>query len=103
MSDKARNRAQLERGAEPGDEKRLADVARIDVGETWERSHGHSGTKRAWIVSFATLASVLLAAGGFTFGPRVLLWIGVGCAVVILAYSLFAHVWTDYERSKDSE
>ncbi|HET9172379.1 MAG TPA: hypothetical protein VFN97_23330 [Actinospica sp.] len=96
MSEKARNRAQLERGAEGKDAKRLADVARIGVAETWEETHGHSGTRRAWIVSLAIVASLLLAAGGFTFGPRILLWIGVGCAVALGVYSLVGRIWSDF-------
>lgn len=98
MAENTRNKAQIERGAEDEDVKRFADVAQIDTGETWEKAHGHSGTRRSWIVSLTMVASLLLAAGGFTFGPRILLWIGVGCAVALGGYSLIAHVWSDYER-----
>jgi hypothetical protein len=92
-----RNRAREERGAGVRDVKRLADTAQIEGGDRWDRPSGHSGTRRAWVVSLAILACVLLAAGGMTFGPRLLLWVGAGLAVVLGAYSLVARVWSDYE------
>lgn len=95
-AERARNIAQEERGVAGDDLKRVADTAQIGVGETWGESHGHSGTRRAWIVSIAIVCSILLAGGGFTFGPRVLLWIGVGCAVALGGYSLIGRVWSDY-------
>lgn len=78
-------------------EKTFADTARIGSGETWSESHGHSGTRRAWFVSLALVASVALAGCGLTFAPRFLLWVGVGCAAALGVYSLAARVWSDYE------
>lgn len=66
--------------------------------ETWEQTTGYSGTLRAWAVSLAMVASFLLAAGGMTFGPRSLLWIGVGLFCALGVYSLAAHAWTDHVR-----
>jgi hypothetical protein len=91
-----RNKAQEEREADGADPKPFTDTSEIEGGETWERSTGHSGTRHAWAVSLAMVASFLLAGAGMTFGPRLLLWIGAGLFVVLGVYSLTAHAWTDY-------
>ncbi|HEX4791500.1 MAG TPA: hypothetical protein VH372_23760 [Actinospica sp.] len=92
--EKVRNKAQEERHAVGRDLKKLADTASVE--ETWEHASGHSGTRRAWAVSIGMVAAFLLAAGGMTFGPRVLQWVGVGGFVVLGVYSLAARTWTDY-------
>ena len=59
---------------------------------------GHGGTRHSWSVSLAMVAAFLLAGAGMTFGPRVLLWVGVGLFVLLGLYSLAAHTWTDHEN-----
>lgn len=93
-----RNKAQEEREAADGDVKQFTDTADVLGGERWAHPAGHSGTRHAWAVSFAMVAAFLLAGGGMTFGPRVLLWIGAGLFIVLGVYSLATHAWTDYVR-----
>jgi hypothetical protein len=95
----ARNQAQEEREADDQDTKRFTDTPEVLGGETWQHASGHSGTRRAWTVSLAMVASFLLAGGGMTFGPRALLWIGIGLFAALGVYSLAAHTWTDYARA----
>lgn len=59
---------------------------------------GHGGTRRSWSVSLAMVAAFLLAGAGMTFGPHVLLWVGVGLFVLLGVYSLAARTWTDHDR-----
>ncbi|WP_157436065.1 hypothetical protein [Actinospica robiniae] len=42
------------------------------------------------------LASFLLAGEGLAFGPRVLLWIGVGLFVALCVGGFAMRAWTDY-------
>ena len=93
-----RNKAQEERQAAGDDTKRFTDTPEVSGGESWQETTGHSGTRHAWAVSLAMVASFLLAGAGITFGPRVLLWIGVGLFVALAVYSLAARSWTDYVR-----
>ena len=101
-----RDEARDELGALAEDAAHLKAAARTDEGdgergsgsETAQRAPSHSGTCRAWAVSLAMVASFLLAAAGMTFGPRTLLWIGVGLFGAFGIYSLAAHAWTDYVR-----
>jgi hypothetical protein len=100
-TDRVRNKAQEERAAADKDVKKLTDTADVRGGETWEDATGHSGTKHAWAISLAMVASALLAAGGMTFGPRVLLWVGVGLFVALGLYSVATRAWTDYVHDSD--
>jgi hypothetical protein len=93
--DRGRNQAQEERGAAGEDRKRFTDAPEISGGEKWEEPSGHSGTRHAWSVSLAMVASFLLAGVGMTFGPRVLLWIGIGLFCALGVYSLATHAWSD--------
>jgi peptidoglycan/LPS O-acetylase OafA/YrhL len=97
-----RNKAQEEREADSQDPKPFTDTPQLEGGETetWEQSTGHSGTRHAWTVSLAMVASFLLAGAGMTFGPRLLLWIGAGLFVVLGIYSLATHAWTDYAHDQ---
>jgi Flp pilus assembly protein TadB len=99
-SEQVRNQAQQERAAADEDRKKFADTADFADKETWGHPAGHSGTRRAWAVSTGMLASFLLAGAGLTFGPRVLLWIGIGLFVVLGALGFTVRVWTDYVREK---
>jgi hypothetical protein len=94
----ARNKAQEERQAADQDVERLADAPELAPGETRGRSSDHGGTRHAWAVSLAMVASFLLGAAGMTFGPRALLWLGVGLFVLLGCYSVAMHIWTDYVR-----
>jgi opacity protein-like surface antigen len=96
INESGHNQAQEERGAADTDTKRFTDTPEISGGEKWEESSGHSGTRRAWTVSLAMVASFLVAGVGMTFGPRLLLWIGIGLFVVLGVYSLAAHSWSDF-------
>lgn len=96
LPEEVRNKAQEERQAADEDVKKLTDLPDIQGGERWDHPVGHSGTRHAWLVSVAMVACFLLAAGGFTFGPRVLLWIGVGLFAALGIYSLASRAWTDY-------
>lgn len=91
------NTAQEERRAADQDAKKVTDTAQLGGGETWEHPSGHSGTRRSWLVSVAMIATFLLAGGGLTFGPRVLLWVGVGLFAALGVYSLAGHTWTDQD------
>lgn len=91
-----RNKAQEERAAADEEPKKFADTAQLGEPETWAHPAGHSGTRRAWVISIGMLAAFLLAGGGFTFGPRVLLWVGVAVFVVLGVLSFAIRVWTDY-------
>lgn len=94
------NKAQEERAAADDEPKRLADTPDLADKETWAHPAGHSGTHRAWAVSVAMLASFLLAGEGLTFGPRVLLWIGVGLFVALGVLGLAMSAWTDFVRER---
>ena len=96
INESGHNQAQEERGAAGTDTKTFTDTPEISGGEKWQESSGHSGTRRAWTVSLALVASFLLGAVGMTFGPRLLLWIGIGLFVVLGVYSLVAHSWSDF-------
>ncbi|HEX4790088.1 MAG TPA: hypothetical protein VH372_16600 [Actinospica sp.] len=100
-TERVRNKAQEEREASDKDVKKLTDTPDIRGGETWENATGHSGTKHAWAISTAMIAAALLAAGGMTFGPHVLLWIGVGLFVVLGVYGFATRAWTDYVHEPD--
>lgn len=95
-----RDEPREELGALAEDAEKLTAAARTDDGEsdTSRRATDHGGTLRAWAVSLAMVASFLLAAAGMTFGPRTLLWIGVGLFCAFGVYSLATHAWTDYVR-----
>lgn len=97
-SEAVRNKAQEERKAADEDVKRFADTADVEGGESWAEATGHSGTRHAWAVSISMVASFLLAGAGLTFGPRVLLWVGVGLFVALAVYSVATRSWTDYVR-----
>lgn len=96
-----RNKAQEEREAAGEETKSFTDTPQLADGETWENATGHSGTRRAWVVSLAMVASFLIGGVGMTLGPRVLLWIGAGLFVLLAVYSLAAHTWTDYARVEE--
>lgn len=98
-----RNKAQEERQASDEEVKRLTDTPEAQGGESWAEASGHSGTRRAWAISLALVASFLLGAAGLTFGPRVLLWVGVGLFAALAVYSLAGRVWTDYVRDTRRE
>lgn len=91
-----RNQAQEERGAAGHEQKTFTDTPQVGGGEKWSEPSGHSGTRRAWALSLAMLASFILGGVGITFGPRMLLWIGSGLFVVLGAYSLTTHAWSDF-------
>jgi hypothetical protein len=91
-----RNQAQEERGAADTNTKKFTDTPEISGGEKWQEPSGPSGTRRAWTVSLAMVASFLLGGVGMTFGPRLLLWIGIGLFAVLGVYSLVAHSWSDF-------
>jgi hypothetical protein len=55
-----------------------------------------SAARHAWGVSLAMVAAFVLAAVGITFGPRELLWAGVGLFFALGVYSLVSHTWTHY-------
>jgi len=95
-----RNKAQEERAAADEETKRLADTPELAGQEMWAHPSGHSGTRRAWAIALGMLASLILAAGGLTFGPRVLLWIGIALFVLLAALSFTVRTWTDYVREK---
>lgn len=46
------------------------------------------------------LASFVLAAGGLTFGPLPLLWIGIALFVVLAVCSVKMNVWSDFVGEK---
>lgn len=94
------NKAQQEHAAADEEPKRFVDTADFADKETWAHPVGHSGTRRAWALSLGMLAAFLLAGGGFTFGPRVLLWVGVAVFVALGLLSFGIRVWTDYVRDK---
>jgi hypothetical protein len=96
----ARNKAQEERAAADEHTKSLADTPDLGGRETWAHPAGHSGTRRTWAISLGMLASFVLAAGGLTFGPLALLWIGIALFVVLGAYSVKTHAWSDFVREK---
>jgi hypothetical protein len=93
--DEIRNKAKEEHAAADEDVKPFTDTSDVAGGESWAGATGHSGTRHAWAVSLAMVASFLLGAGGLAFGPRVLLWVGVGLFVALSVYSLSRRVWTD--------
>lgn len=97
-----RNKAQEEHGAADSETKVFTDTPDIPE-ETWANPSGHSGTRHAWAISLGMVASFLLAAGGFTFGPRVLLWIGIGLFVALGVYGFARSAWTDYVRDPKQE
>lgn len=102
-TDWVRNKAHEDRSAHPKDVERVTDPPDVRDGETWEEPTGHSSTRHAWTVSLAMVAAFLLGGAGFTFGPRVLLWVGVGLFVALGVYSLAAHAWTDYDHGNRVE
>ena len=103
LPENARNEAQEARRAADDEVKRLADVPSVRGGETWGNPSGHSGTHSAWFVSGVILAGFILGAFGFTIGPHVLLWIGVGVIVVAAAYGLLTHAWSDYRVVRETD
>ena len=103
LPENTRNAAQEARQVADDEVKRVADVPSVRGGETWGSATGHSGTHAAWGVSGVILAGFLLGAFGFTIGPRVLLWIGVGIIVVAGAYGLITHAWSDYRPNGESD
>ena len=90
------NVAQRQRKAADAEVKRFADTANVRGGETWGNASGHSGTRAAWIASGVIVAGFILGGVGLTVGPRLLIWIGVGIIVVVGAFGLATHVWSDY-------
>jgi hypothetical protein len=93
----ARNTAQTERKAGDDEVKKIADTANVQGGETWGNASGHSGTRAAWYASGGVVAGFLLVAFGMTVGPRLLIWIGIGVIVLVGAFGMATHVWSDYE------
>ena len=103
MPESSHNAAQEARQASDDEVKRLADVPSVHGGETWGNASGHSGTHSAWFVSGLILAGFILGAFGFTVGPQVLLWIGVGVIVVVGAYGMLTHAWSDYREIREND
>jgi hypothetical protein len=91
------NRAQAERHASDQDIKRVADMPSIRGGEKWAEAKGHSGTRRAWVLSVLVLVGAVLIAFGMTVGPFLLVWIGIAAVVLAGGYSLVSRTWSDYE------
>lgn len=61
---------------------------------------GVSGTYRGWLATAVVLLGFVLGGTGLTFGPRVLLWIGIGVIVAGGGAGLFTHAWSDFRRKR---
>lgn len=83
--------------------KRLADVPSVRGGETWGNASGHSGTRAAWFLVGAILAGFVLAGVGITVGPRLLIWMGAADVVLLGAFGMITHAWSDYRPHQHSD